>query len=92
MRRNEWRSKARAERGDERLHALGQLVDDLILGAHNRPYEVVRVAVHPVDVEAHADEAVSWFSSEVPVLGRDQDVAGRDELAIGALVVADEKG
>ena len=48
--------------------------------------------VHPVDVEAHADEAVSWFSSEVPVLGRDQDVAGRDELAVGPLVVADEEG
>jgi hypothetical protein len=85
------RSKARAERGDEWLHALGQLVDDLISGAHNRPYEVIREAIFSMDVQAHADNAVFSFCSEAPILSRNQNVADPDVLAVRPLVVTDEE-
>ena len=83
--------KARAERGEKWLHALGQLVDDLIPLIHDRPDEVIRVAVLSIDVKAHADQAILFFCPEVPVLGRNQDVADPDELAVGGLVVTDKE-
>lgn len=84
------RSKARAERAEEWLHALSQLVDDIISGAHERPYEVIR-AVHPIDEHGHADNAISSLCSEVPVIGHNQDIADPDALAVPSLVVTDEE-
>ena len=85
------RSKARAKRAEEWLHALSQLVDDIISGAHERPYEVIREAIHPIDEHAHADNAISSLSSEVPVVGHNQDIADPDALAVPSLVVTDEE-
>ena len=84
-------SKARAERAEEWLHALSQLVDDIISGAHERPYEVIREAIHPIDEHAHADNAISSLSSEVPVVGHNQDIADPDALAVPSLVMTDEE-
>jgi hypothetical protein len=75
-------SKARAERGDEWLHDLSQLVDDLVSGAHKRPYEVIREAIQPKDEHAHANNAISSLCSEVPVIGHNRDIADPDALAV----------